>query len=88
MPLQDKAIELIERRRRCVLRRFDINPEDYIFPYLEYDYEQVPARVIFTAISTTTARINKALKKIKEKTKSKNHFPHIPDGIHFPQFSY
>ena len=74
LPLQDKAIELIERRRRCVLRRFDINPEDYIFPYLEYDYEQVPARVIFTAISTTTARINKALKKIKEKAQIEKSF--------------
>lgn len=74
LPLQDKAIELIEIRKRCVLRRFEINPEDYIFPYLAYDYEQVPAKTIFTAISTTTARINKALKRIKEKAQIEKSF--------------
>ena len=74
LPLQNKAIELIEIRKRCVLRRFEINPEDYIFPYLEYDYEQVPVKTIFTAISTTTARINKALKRIKEKARIEKSF--------------
>lgn len=64
LPLIDKAIELIEIRKRCVLRRFEINPEDYIFPFLQYDYEQAPPKITFTAISAVTARINKALKII------------------------
>lgn len=67
--LTNKAIELVETRKRCLLRDYELNPEAYIFPYLELDYEQASQKMTFTAISAATARINKALKIIGKRAK-------------------
>jgi len=65
IPLSDIAKKIITRKEQILINHnIEVDPEKYIFTVLKVDVEKVNKRDCLNAISSSTALINKNLKKV------------------------